>query len=172
MNQQVKSLVLWVSIALNLAFVGAYGYHRLAGMDPSGGGTASEPRLDDQLGLNPDQQERFARGHAAFLDLLAEVGAEIKQRHLELIDRIAQEPTDREAIHRAQEQIRAQQRHLQAEVVDNLLEEAAVLTPEQRRLYFARIKARIEEARRPAPTWLRDGDERKPSFGGLGRERL
>jgi isopropylmalate/homocitrate/citramalate synthase len=99
------------------------------------------------------------------------VGTEIKQRHLELIDRIAQEPTDREAIHRTQEQIRAQQHRLQTAVVDHLLEEAAGLTADQRRLFFARIKARIEEARRPRPAWLREGDEQMPSSGGLGRGR-
>ncbi len=165
MKKNLIILAITFSVALNLVFIGSFLYH--------GSGPISQARLEgrgnnhplyEELDLTKDQLERFQPLHDSFHAFVKEQGRKIKEKQLELVGLLAMDQPDRLAIEGKKEGIRFLQGQMQAKVIDHLLEESKVFTPEQRKKFFALILGRIRESSGPRPRWMPQ-TQRKTSQG-------
>jgi Spy/CpxP family protein refolding chaperone len=135
------------SIALNVAFVGAYAYQRV---------TAGQRQtfVYEELQLSPTQQAQWLSGRDEFIGQVNQIGNRITGLQLDLIDAVAANPLDRSRIEAVHGQIRTQQQEMQQAVVEHLLGEKTIITSEQQRKFFDVLKARIQAESRPGPPWI------------------
>jgi len=151
-RRQIRTLAVIFSVVLNVAFLAGYGYQRWN----------DRPRFAyEDLDLSGDQRARMEAGRDRFLKALDEIREKIIARHLELMDLIAADPTDRQAMEAKFQEIRSLQQLMQGNVMDHLLEDKQILTPEQRAKFFALLKARIRAQGAPGPPWMPAGSERR-----------
>ncbi len=154
MTKNLKILAIIFSVVLNVVFIGSYVYHQF-GLFPRTGNQMHHNRLlFAELNLNREQLERFGPVRDRFHTFVNEQGRKIKARRLELIALLSEKNPDGRAIDAKQEEIQALQQQMQAKVLDHLLEESRILTPEQRQKFFALIKERIEKSGGPRPRWM------------------
>ena len=155
MKRNLKILAITFSVALNLVFIGSYLYHNSGLFLPLAGHPANRDRpLYEELDLGRDQLARIAPLRDSFHAFVNEQGGKIKAKRLELIGLLAVERPDRRAIASKQGEIQALQLEMQARVIDHLLEESRIFTPEQRQRFFALIKGRIRKGSGPRPGWM------------------
>lgn len=148
MKKSIKTLAVVFSVALNIAFLAGYGLRKLS----------DRPKFAyEELNLSPEQRKHIEDARDRFLGAINELGDRILSRQIELIDLVAAEPVDRQAIEAKFEQIHALQQTMQQRVVEHLLENKQTLTPEQRAKFFAVLKTRILEQGAPGPPWLPAG---------------
>jgi Spy/CpxP family protein refolding chaperone len=148
MRRHIKTLAVIFSVALNLAFLVGYGVRRFS----------DRPRFAyEDLDLSEDQRVRIEAGRDRFLSALNDIGDRIIAKHLELMDLIAAEPTDRQAVEGKFQEIHSLQQSMQSNVMEHLLEDKQILTPEQRAKFFALLKSRIRAQVAPGPPWLPAG---------------
>ena len=156
MRSYLKTLVVLFSFVLNAVFLGAFAYHRFLSGHRDNHVEAGETRpVLEQLDLSPDQREQFEAARDRFHDHLGELGQEIQAQQLELMDLLATEEPDREALDERRGGIAALQSQLQHAVLDHLLEESAILNPEQRDKLFRLLRASILAGGRSGPPWMR-----------------
>ena len=142
-----KRFLIVASFALNLAFVGIWLAHAI----PAGVGgelAASSPAmqgriwcpLHEKLQLTDEQWEQIEPRLREFRQSAQSVCQNVSQLRLEMVDLIAAPTPDLEAIAAKQEEIQAGQRKMQGLVIEHLLAEKEVLTPEQEDRLFMMIR--------------------------------
>lgn len=154
MTKNLKTLAIIFSVVLNIVFTGSYFYHKANLLQLMGHRTNHNRLLYEELNLSREQLDRFGPARDRFHAFVNELGRKIKFKQLELIDVLAMENPDRSAITAKEKDIRGLQQQMQAKVIDHLLEESSLFTPEQRGKFFALIKERIEKSNGPHPRWM------------------
>jgi len=154
MKKNLKILAIIFSVALNIVFIGSYFYYRSGPFAVTGRQANHNRLLYEELNLSREQLDRFGPFRDTFHAFVNEQGRKIKARQLELIDLLAGEAPDRRAIATKRKEIQTLQRQMQTRVIDHLLEESGIFTPEQRRKFFALIKERINKSGGPRPRWM------------------
>ena len=148
MRRHLITLAVIFSVALNLAFLVGYGFRKLG----------DRPRFAyEALDLSKDQRARIEAGRDRFLRALNEIENRIIAKHLDLMDLIAADPIDRQAIEGKFQEIHSIQQSMQRKVLEHLLEDKQILTPAQRAKFFAVLKSRIREQGAAGPPWLPAG---------------
>lgn len=159
MWKKIAPLVVVFSVALNIAFIGTW-VARAARIQretkEAYSGQVWCP-LHRRLGVSPEQWRRIEPQLDAFRRESQAVSAEMNRLRGELIDLIAGEQPDREAIEAKQEEIRARQRRMQKLVIEHLLTEKETLTAEQQRELFDMIRQR-SGCQGPALMWGNAGE--------------
>ena len=148
MTRHIKTLAVIFSVALNLAFLVGYGIRWY--------GDRTRFAYED-LDLSQDQRVRIEAGRDRFLSALNDTGDRIIAKHLELMDLIAADPIDQQAIDAKFQEIDTTQHSMQNLVIAHLLEDKQILTAEQRTKFFALLKSRIQAQGAPGPPWLPAG---------------
>jgi len=146
---RLKPLLGVLSLALNLAFISTWIMHAVPARfgcagpcaGPEGQGPVSCP-LHRKLGTTEEQWREIEPRLAEFQKSAKELCRSINKRRLEMIDHIAASEPDREAIRTKQEEILAGQRRMQELVIEHLLAEKEMLTPEQREALFDLFRQR------------------------------
>jgi Spy/CpxP family protein refolding chaperone len=159
MRENIKTILVVASVALNLVFAATYATYKLplfAGdrQPPAPGG-----HLFLQLDLTPEQLKQFSVERDKFHGQLQELGQEIKARQLELIDLLEATPPDQQAIEKKQGMIQELQRAVQNEVIGHFLQASGFLTDEQRSRFFKLIKSRIQTGLRACPPMMRSVEQ-------------
>jgi len=152
--KNIKTLAILFSVVLNIVFIGSYFYHSSDLLPLADRQANHDHRLYEKLDLGRDQLGRFEPLRDTFHVFINEQGRKIKAKQLELVGLLVKEKPDRRAIDAKQEEIQVLQRQMQAKVIDHLLEESSIFTPEQRQKFFALIKGRIEKNDGPRPRWM------------------
>ncbi|MFO7897568.1 MAG: periplasmic heavy metal sensor, partial [Planctomycetota bacterium] len=98
--------------------------------------------LHRRLNVTDEQWRRIEPRLEAFRDRTRAICTRMNRLRGEMIDLIASDDPDRDAIAARQEEIRAGQRQMQQLVIEHLLAEKEVLTPEQQRELFHLIRRR------------------------------
>jgi len=152
----VRTLVVLFSFVLNAAFLGAFTYHRFFSdhRHDHAEGREAKPFLE-QLGLTPDQREQFEAARDRFRERLGDLGQEIQAQQLQLMDLLDVEEPDRAALDNKRRAIAALQNQLQQAVLDHLLEEGAILDPDQRDKLFRLLREDILDGGKSSPPWMR-----------------
>ncbi len=144
MWKRIAPLLIVLSVALNAAFIGVWAVHAARAhwlVDEPHAGEAWCP-LHRRLNVTDEQWRQIEPRIAEFRRRSQAICAEMNRLRAELIDLIAADDPDRQAIAAKQEQIRAGQRQMQELVVEHLLAEKDVLTPEQQTELFGLIRER------------------------------
>jgi Spy/CpxP family protein refolding chaperone len=151
------------SLGLNLAFVGVWVAHAWPAL--AAGEMPLEPAiwcpLHRALEVSPQQWAEIEPRLCEFQAAVGELCSHIDLVRSEVIDLIAAEEPDLDAIHAKQEEILATKRQIQRLVVEHLLAEKEVLTSEQQQRLFAMLRDRTGCAAEPPMSG-------RPC-GGLGR---
>ncbi len=149
MWKKIAPLLIVLSVALNVAVIGVWAAHVVRGhwigRDRYGHGDGSEGvwcPLHRRLNVTDEQWRRIEPRIAQFRRESQAICADMNRLRTELIDLIASNDPDRQAIAAKQEAIRAGQQRMQQLVVEHLLAEKAVLTPEQQKELFDLVRER------------------------------
>ncbi|MBI4662983.1 MAG: periplasmic heavy metal sensor [Verrucomicrobia bacterium] len=165
MKFQFKILLVLLSVALNVAFLGSWIAHAVrASENKTAASSAVEsgaamPALYRQLGLTEHQWQEIHQQLDAFRASALALFERINERRQELLALLAAPQADRAAIAEKQNEIRAAQTEMQNLVIAHLLAEKESLTPAQRQKYFDLLTQRsgtlcenMMEGLRPATT--------------------
>ena len=148
MWRKIGLLVVIVSIALNLAFVGVWasrvlGPERWQCPGPGkheGDNAAIWCPLHRKLGVSEKQRKQVEPQLVEFRKSSEALCQEISRKRLELIDLMAAPQPDREAIRAKQQEILAGQGRMQDMVVEQLLSERKILSPQQQQELFELLR--------------------------------
>lgn len=149
MWKKTAIILIVLSIAMNLAFIGVWAVHAFGKWCGSGRrcGRYNENReigcpVYRNLNVNEDQLKKLGPRIEEFRKASLAICEEVNARRAELIDLIAVPEPDMEAIKAKQEEILACQRKMQELVIKHLLSEKEILTPEQRKDFFRMFRQR------------------------------
>jgi hypothetical protein len=148
MRWKIVPVLIALSVTLNIGVAGVWIAHAVNEFQASRG-----ERIDDSaegvwsplhrsLGVAEEQWSLLETGLLKFQQNSESLCLEINNRRRELIDLIASAQPDRDAIKAKQEEIRRGQQQMQRLVVDHLLAEKEVLTPEQQDQLFEMMRDR------------------------------
>lgn len=146
MNPKLKSLLILLSVALNIAFVAAWGWKvavaSRAEPAPPPPGVLPEgmTSLHQQLELTPEQRREIEPRLEQFRLATAATFAELNRRRDELLELLAAPQPDRELIRAKQQEIRAGQQACQERLIAHILAEKQVLSADQERHYFRLLR--------------------------------
>ncbi len=144
MRKKIMPLLVFLSVALNLAFVAVWAARALPTHLPGRHGPRHEEGiwcpLHRRLGATEAQWREIEPRLAEFQKSAQAVSAEINCARAEMIDLIAAPEPDRDAIRAKQEEIVARQRQMQQLVIDHLLSEKNFLTHEQQEQLFRMMR--------------------------------
>jgi Spy/CpxP family protein refolding chaperone len=167
MWKRTKPYLIVTSVALNVAFVGMWIAHASPSQArPEETGQRATQHtiwcpLHRELGATEKQWAEIEPRLREFQAAVGKLSQQTDAMRLEVIDLIAAEEPDRETIRAKQDEILATKRSIQGLVLDHLLAEKEVLTPEQQQQLFEMLRNRTGcTAERPM-----SGRPR----GGLGR---
>jgi len=144
MWKKIVPLLVILSVALNIAFIGVWAVHAVRTHWPVEESRDSEVwcPLHRMLNVTDEQWQRIEPRIAEFRRRARAICADMSRSRTELIDLIAADHPDRQAIAAKQEQIRAGQQRMQQLVIEHLLAEKQVLTAEQQKELFDLIRQR------------------------------
>jgi Spy/CpxP family protein refolding chaperone len=142
MKRNVGIVLMIVSVGLNVAFVATWLVHRL----PERGGGCHED-LDScpmhvRLGATEPQWREIEAKLVAFRESSKPLCRTIDGHRLALLNLVSAPSPDLAAIRAKQQQILEGQRQMQENVIENLMQLSATLTPEQRRRLFDLLRER------------------------------
>ena len=147
MWKKIAPLLILLSVALNIAFISVWAVHGIrghwfgtgrCGRDSATAGPSCP--LHRRLGVTDEQWRQIEPRIAEFRTRSQKICAEMNRLRTELIDLIASDDPDRQAIAARQEAIRAGQQRMQQLVVEHLLAEKEVLTAQQQKQLFHLIR--------------------------------
>ena len=142
---KIAPLLIVLSVALNVAFIGVWAVHAVRahwsaeGADDDGDVWCP---LHRRLSVTDGQWRQLEPRLAAFRRDSQSRRREIGHLRGEMIDLIAADEPDRQAIVAKQEEIRGGQRQMQQFVIEHLLAEKEVLTVEQEKELFDLLRRR------------------------------
>jgi Spy/CpxP family protein refolding chaperone len=144
MWKKIAPLLVVLSVALNIAFISVWAVHaaRAHWATEVNGDSEMWCPLHRRLNVTDDQWRRIEPRIAEFRTRTQTICAEMNRLRTELIDLIASDNPDRQAIAAKQEEIRAGQQRMQELVVEHLLAEKQVLTAGQQKELFDLIRQR------------------------------
>jgi Spy/CpxP family protein refolding chaperone len=149
MWKKIAPLLIILSVALNLAFVGVWAAHTIRGRwfghGPCGQRVVHSEiacPLHRRLGATPEQWQRLEPRLTEFRRASQEICSDVMCKRREMIDLIAAPKPDHDAISAKQEEILAGQRRMQQLVIEHLLAEKEVLTPGQQKELFGLLRRR------------------------------
>lgn len=137
-----------VSVALNVAFVAmwiAYAAPSQARPEETGQRETQQTiwcPLHRELGVTEEQWAQIEPRLRKFQAAVGELCQEVNGKRSEVIALIAAEQPDAEAIRAKQDEILATKRSIQGLVVDHLLAEKQILTPQQQQQLFEMLRNR------------------------------
>jgi Spy/CpxP family protein refolding chaperone len=137
MWKKIVPLLVILSVALNLAFIGTWAAHAIREHGCHGTWFAGRHNeaiwcpLHRQLGANEQQWQQIEPKLTEFRKSAQAICQDVARKRGEMIDLIAATQPDRQAIDAKQEEILASQRKMQELVIEQLLAEKQVLTPGQ-----------------------------------------
>ncbi len=144
MWRKIAPLLIVLSVALNVAFLGVWAAQAARAhwtADARYDGEVWCP-LHRRLGVTDEQWRRMEPRLIEFRTRSQAICTDMNRLRTELLDLIASDNPDRQAIAATQEEIRAGQQQMQQLVVEHLLAEKEVLTAEQQQELFSLIRHR------------------------------
>lgn len=144
MWKKIIPLLIVFSVALNVAFLGIWGVRVAAPLlaaDLKYDGEIWCP-LHRRLNVTAEQWKQIEPRFTEFQRKSQALSADMSHLRIELIDLIAADEPDRQAIAAKQDQIRDGQQQMQQLVIEHLLAEKQVLTAAQQKELFDLIRQR------------------------------
>jgi Spy/CpxP family protein refolding chaperone len=99
----------------------------------------------DLIKLTESQKQQVEEIRKDFLPRVAGIRQTLRQRRLELNDLLFAEPPDMQSIEEKSKDISKLQAQLEKEVIEHIIEEKELLSPEQRRQFYKVIHGEFEK---------------------------
>jgi len=99
----------------------------------------------DLIALTEKQRQEVEEIRREFLPRVAEIRQALRQNRLELNELLFAEPPDMQAIEGKSRDISNLQTQLEKEVIDHILQEKELLSPEQKRQFYDVIRGEFEK---------------------------
>jgi Spy/CpxP family protein refolding chaperone len=148
MWKKTRLYLIVTSVALNVAFVATWISHATAShAHPEEAGRQETEHtiwcpLHRELGVTGEQWAQIEPRLREFQAAVRELCQEVNGKRLEVIDLIAAEEPEPEAIRARQDEILATKRSIQDLVANHLLAKKRILTPEQQQRLFEMLRDR------------------------------
>lgn len=138
MNAKAKTLLVLLSVTLNVAFVAGWGWRAIRPAPESSAGSpcASALSLHQHLDLTPEQRRELEPRLEQFRKETAATFTQLNRERNELLELLAAPEPNRELIRAKQQEIQADQRQCQERLIAHILAEKQALSPDQQRKYF------------------------------------
>jgi len=149
MKRQVTTIAIVFSVVLNIAFVTGYAFRRFS--------QQPEPAYGD-LDLTRQQRVRLEAAQQQLFERIQDTGRNMLELHSQLIDVVAREDRNSDALQAKLAEIREGQRTMLLTLVNHLLTEKEILTPHQRARYFASLREQIRGREHVGPRWFPRSD--------------
>ena len=160
MKQKTLYIVLVFSLGLNLSLLGAMGYWWTR---PERSFMA--PALERPLARLPAPlRQKVREARRPLIPGVKEIRKELGEARSELYTALREQPPDTASIEEKMNRITELQSRMQHMIVNGILEESKLLTPEEREAYFKTIGTRL------GPLW--EKGSRPPRGSGHGRGRF
>ena len=155
MRKRITLLLLIFSLSFNAAFIGVW----IASMfipqkflqssqKEKSLSMVSQKSLYQEIGLREDQLKAIEEEQVEFQDNVELLLAEKKEVRREILDLLAKEEVDENAIKAKQEKIFEIEREIQTEVITLFLSEKEMLTPAQQKRLFKKLQKEPEKLSR------------------------
>jgi Spy/CpxP family protein refolding chaperone len=164
MKTKTLKLILLVSVVFNITIIAAAGFFYFrdswCAVEKRGRGADLAQKLD----LTKEQEASMKEADARFRKDAREMRAGLLKRREALLGLIREGSPDRASIESELREMNALQGQIEAAAVEHMLEEKALLTPEQREKYLKLLEKRFERGKeRMERRFGREvSDERKP----------
>ena len=165
MKTKPTALIFIFSLILNVVFIGIFAAQMIPVFNRDRSAGEHMKPLFLQLDLTAEQMARFKSHRDTFKKELREMRKTVGKKQLELIDLLAASPLDEQALNMKQEEIRHLQAAIQDRVINHLLQESALLNPEQHTRFFQLVKERIESRVQARPPFMRSSERCRPGEG-------
>ena len=148
MKKRMFSLALVCLVALNLGFVGMCAYNMLN--RPQAVGVRECPLASEYthlyaaLGLNPSQLESIEPLARDFHEKARTIGEQIIEQRNKLVDEMALEDTNTNALDIIHQSITHQQIIMQQLVLNHFMDMKAIMTMEQREKFFSAMRRSLQ----------------------------
>jgi Spy/CpxP family protein refolding chaperone len=149
MKREIPVILIVLSVALNLGFVGSWAWGALrqrsesaAGCGMMGQANGASCGLHQELGVSDQQWREIAPRLAEFRERADTISHDSAMLRLDLLNLLSADSPDQKAIQAKQDEIAANQRRMQEEIVAHLLREKQTLTAEQERKLFGLMRER------------------------------
>lgn len=172
MGKHAKVLLITLSVALNVAFVGVWLVHAMS--SPSGmpqaypGPDTRYPiwcPLHRELNVTLEQWQQIEPRLKEFRATADSITGEVQGLRTEVVDLLAGPHPDRQAVEAKQDEILTAQRRMQRLVAKHLLGEKEILTADQQQQLFAIIRNRLGGNQTTGPLLVPG----KAAEGGIGK---
>ncbi|MFP4028413.1 MAG: Spy/CpxP family protein refolding chaperone [Candidatus Brocadiia bacterium] len=180
--EKIRPVILTISIALNVAFLGTWALHlyraRRVMHRPHSTPMRRGPERDrggircpfhKELGVTEKQWQELEPSLREFQEKAEDNAQDIRKYHDALMDELRAPEPDMERIEEYREKIAEGQSKMQQLVIERLLEQKKVLTPEQQERFFEKLKKRMgfPGGRRMSPGTKSDAGHSLLPFAGM-----
>lgn len=148
---RLRTPLLIFSLGLNIAFIAFWAVRMVGGLT-SPSTDVTTPRnhnmtdtlrdIHRELGVNPEQMETLRSQFILFRSEIQKTRDEIEKLHPQMMDLLTAPEVDKDAVRAKREEIFAAQKKMQELVIDHILAEREILTPEQRERFFKMLRSR------------------------------
>lgn len=137
----LKRIGIVLSIILNIAFVGGYLYKTLwQGEEEFSPVKPGLREIAKGLQLSDEQREKINQSTESLVKEIAKIRAKIRDHRKAMIALLTSPNPDRQAIELKRQEIASLQGNIQKLVLDKMLEDKNILTPEQQRKLFSYLR--------------------------------
>jgi len=160
MWQKARKLLMILSVSLNIAFLSVWLVHAVPTLfDRPQTSKETEPNdliwspLHRELGLKEEQWKQIEPHLTEFKKSVQEQCQKISALRMEMMDLLASPHVELEAVQAKQEEIVEAQRRMKTLVIEHLLTEKKMLTPQQQDKLFDMIRAQSQCSGRGPLLW-------------------
>ncbi len=148
MSSKALKLALMVSMILNLSILSAAGYfyYRDVMCAPSGTAEKRHAAFAKKLGLSSEQREKMRQEEDRFSSATEAARAGLMSKRKALLDVLKEEKPDRAAIDAILLDVVSLQGRIEAQAIEHILNEKAVLDKGQQARFMELLEKRLERA--------------------------
>jgi len=147
MKKKLLILCLTFSVAINIGVLGSAGYSwlKISGEERPHQEEKHSPMsfLGKELSLSQSQAREMESLRKALEPKMEEIREELRDKRVQLVNLLMEAEADLEKINIQLNEIESLQTELQKLVIDHLLQEKKILSPEQQKKFFSIISKRL-----------------------------
>lgn len=148
MSSKALKLVLLISLLFNFSIISAAGYfyYRDVVCAPSARAEKRHEAFAKKLGLTPEQREKIASEERRFRSAAESARAELSAKRKSLLKVLKEDRPDRAAIDSVLSDIAALQGRIEAQAIEHIINEKAVLDKGQQAMFMGMLEKKLDRA--------------------------
>jgi Spy/CpxP family protein refolding chaperone len=157
-------------LAMNISALGTIAYKGKL-WQPETLRQSSPASIEESLELSPDQAGKLTAERGAFLNNWEKIETELQASRTKLLEAIREENPDSAELWSLVDEITQLQSMIEKQAVEHLLQEKAILTPQQNERYFSQLEDRVRQTTGRMQRYRGGRSARQDSPAGRGAGR-